>query len=263
TDVIASRCLRWVHLTSAGYTRYDREEVRAALGQRGGMMTNSSSVYADPCAQHVLAFMLAHNRRLPSAIDAQRSGGDWAYPALRPTARVLSGQSVLLVGFGAIGRRLADLLAPFGAAILAVRRHPTGTEPVPTVSVDRLNASLPQADHVVNLLPSAAGTEKMFDAGRFALMHPKAAFYNVGRGDTVDQDALLEALTCGRLAAAYLDVTSPEPLPRNHPLWNAPNCVITPHIAGGVQDEPQRLVDHFLANFARFVAGEPLHDRII
>jgi phosphoglycerate dehydrogenase-like enzyme len=94
-------------------------------------------------------------------------------------------------------------------------------------------------------------------------MKPGAIFYNIGRGTTVDQAALAEALGSGRLSAAYLDVTDPEPLPPEHPLWTTPNCVITPHTAGGHSDEWDRLVDHFLANLRRHEAAEPLLDRVI
>ena len=94
-------------------------------------------------------------------------------------------------------------------------------------------------------------------------MKPGAVFYNIGRGTTVDQDALGEALRSGRLRAAYLDVTDPEPLPPEHPLWTTPNCVITPHTAGGHDNEWTRLVQHFLANLRRHEAGQPLLDRVI
>ena len=115
----------------------------------------------------------------------------------------------------------------------------------------------------MNILPAAAGTEGYFDAGRLAKMKPGAIFYNIGRGTTVDQAALRSALESGRLAAAYLDVTDPEPLPPDHPLWSAPNCYITPHTAGGHRQEVERLAAHFLNNLKRFEAGEPLADRVI
>ena len=261
-DLIASTRVRWAHLTTAGSTRYDRDDLRAALRGRGAVLTNSSAVYADPCAQHVLAFMLAHVRRLSPAMEMQRRR-IWDYDALRPAARVLSGQNVVIVGFGAIGRRLAELLVPFGARVSAVRRTVRGDEPVRVVGEDQLNDLLSEANHVANVLPASGSTQKLFDAGRFARMRRGAAFYNVGRGSTVDQDALLEALSDGRLSAAYLDVTSPEPLPPEHPLWTAPNCYITPHLAGGMQAEASQLVRHFAANLGRFVRGESLGDRVI
>ena len=115
---------------------------------------------------------------------------------------------------------------------------------------------------MVNLLPASESTEKLFDQELFAAFKPGARFYNGGRGATVDQDALLANLESGHLSAALLDVTDPEPLPPEHALWSAPNCVITPHSAGGHHDEHDRLVDHFLANLARFEAGEALDDRV-
>ena len=98
---------------------------------------------------------------------------------------------------------------------------------------------------------------------RFAAVRPGAIFYNVGRGGTVDQHALLGALESGKLGAAYLDVTVPEPLPADHPLWTAPRCYITPHTAGGHSDEHERFVAHFIENLQRYTAGEPLLDRVI
>ena len=119
---------------------------------------------------------------------------------------------------------------------------------------------VPRGRHVVDLLP--ASTRPILDAARLAHVRADAVIYNVGRGSTIDQDALLDALSNGRLAAAYLDVTSPEPLPPEHPLWHAPNCYVTPHTAGGHVDENERLVEHFVTNLARLLSGKPLLDRI-
>jgi phosphoglycerate dehydrogenase-like enzyme len=255
--------LGWIHLSSAGYTPFDRADVRDALGGRGAQLTTSSGVFAEPCAQHALALMLAEARRLPPAIVAQARDQAWRKGELRRSSVLLLDQRVLLVGFGAIGRRLVQLLAPFGLDVHAVRRQPAGDEPVPVHDVARLEALLADADHVLDLLPGNAGTERFFGAARFAAMKRGAVFYNIGRGTTVDQAALREALLGGRLRAAYLDVTDPEPLPPEHPLWSTPGCVITPHTAGGHADEPQRLVAHFLDNLARYRRGEPLRDRVV
>jgi phosphoglycerate dehydrogenase-like enzyme len=103
----------------------------------------------------------------------------------------------------------------------------------------------------------------MIDGKCFAAMKPGAVFYNVGRGTTVNQAALIAALESGQVGAAYLDVTEPEPLPPDHPLWAAPNCFITPHVAGGHQDEDAHLVRHFVSNLRRFEAGEPLVDVVM
>jgi phosphoglycerate dehydrogenase-like enzyme len=260
-QVIESRRIKWLHLSTAGYTKYDRQDLRDALAARGAIATNSSNVYADPCAEHVLSFMLAMGRQLPQAIELQRQQR-WDFAALRPRVGLLEGDHVLIVGFGAIGARLAELLQPLRVKLTGVRRKPRGDERIPVVPMEQLDELLPVADQVVNLLPNAKGVERLFNAERFGRMKRGARFYNVGRGDTVDQTALRQALESGHLGCAYLDVTSPEPLPSDNPLWTAPNCWITPHVAGGAQDEQHRLVRHFLANFARFRQGQPLVNRI-
>jgi phosphoglycerate dehydrogenase-like enzyme len=255
--------LKWIQLTSAGYTRYDRADLREALRSRGVIFSNSSSVFAEPCAEHVLAFMLAHARAIPQSVQNQLGPRAWPIERLRSQCRVLSGQSVLMLGFGAIARRLCELLGPFGVSIQAVRQKPRGDEPVRVFAISELEKLLPAADHVIDILPFRKSTERFVDAKKFAAMKSGAVFYNIGRGGTVDQDALLAALKNGPISAAFLDVTDPEPLPPEHPLWAAPNCYITPHIGGGRIDEFDRAVDHFLANFKRFQSNAPLLDRII
>jgi phosphoglycerate dehydrogenase-like enzyme len=262
-QIIASPKLNWVHLTTAGYTRYDRDDLREALKARGGVLTNSSSVYDEPCAQHVLAFMLALSRQLPQCVTVQNSVRDWRYAEHRRNSFLLRGQSVLILGFGAIARRLVEMLAPFQMDIKAIRRTVTGREPVSVHAMDGVDPLLPHADHVINILPASASTEQFMNATRFEAMKPGSIYYNIGRGTTTDQLALLKHLQSGKLAAAYLDVTDPEPLPPDHPLWTAPNCHITPHTAGGHRDEFHRLVQHFLDNLQRYEQGQKLRDRII
>jgi phosphoglycerate dehydrogenase-like enzyme len=257
-DLLASNATKLMHITSAGYTRYDTPEILNFLKQRNIAFANSSSVYDSPCAEHALAFILAHNRRLGPSLHA----GTWTYQELRPQTRILEGQNILIVGYGAIGERLAELLEPFRCTVRGLRREPKGVERIPCYRISELSSQLGWADHVVNILPLNASTDRMFGAEQFLSMKPGATFVNIGRGDTVDQDALLTALDTG-LGAALLDVVSPEPLPETHPLWSAPKCWITPHIAGGLQEESQCLLDHFVANFKRFLANEPLVDRIV
>lgn len=262
-SLLSAPKLKWAHLTSAGWDRYDRDDLRASLRARGAALTNSSSVYEDPCAQHALAMILAQCRQLAASVENQRSDKGWPANAIRRASRLLTGQKVLILSFGAIARRLVDLLIPFDCDVVAVRRKPTGEEPVKTVAESELDQYLPHADHVVSVLPGGGATKAFMSAERFALMNREAAFYNIGRGSTVDQPALLQALQSHRIAAAWLDVTDPEPLPADHPLWTAPNCHITPHTVGGHHDEFHRLVRHFLANFERFTRGQQLADRVI
>lgn len=255
--------LQWVQLTSAGYTRYDRPDVKRALSDRSATLTNSSSVYADPCAQHALAFMLTQARQIPASFREQDGEKGWCTELFRPATVRLHDQTVLLVGYGAIGRRLTQLLAPFPLTLQGLRRSPTGQEPIPTRSIDHLDSLLPTADYVINLLPQTSDNDHLFNEPRFSLMKPGAIFINIGRGTTVDQTALANALNTGHVGSAYLDVTDPEPLPPSHPLWTTRNCVITPHTAGGFQEEHGALVKHFLANLDRFETSEELFDRVL
>jgi phosphoglycerate dehydrogenase-like enzyme len=261
--IITAQKLKWAHLTSAGYERYDRADLRTALSTRGGILTNSSSVYEEPCAEHVVAMMYALARQLPASIVNQQGPKAWPANLLRRQSRLLTGQTALLLSFGAIARRVVELLAPFRMNLIALRRNPTGKEPIKTIAQSQLDSILPTSDHVLNILPGSQSTKGFFSAQRLAQMKKGAIFYNIGRGQTVDQDALIQSLRSGHLAAAYLDVTDPEPLPPDHPLWTTPNCHITPHTAGGHEDEFVRLVRHFLDNLRRFDDGVELRDRVI
>jgi len=254
--------LRWVQISSAGFTRFDDPEFRAHAAGRDLIVTNSSSVFDEPCAQHVLAFILAQARRLPASLDAQRGERSWESLPQRARCRLLRNQMILLLGYGSIAERLTELLAPFEVRVVGLRRKPTGLEKVKIITEEELSGALAEADHVVNILPDSSSTSGFLDAAKFAAMKPEAIFYNIGRGTTIDQGAIQSALECGHLSAAYLDVTDPEPLPPDHPLWTAPNCFITPHIGGGHQEEHLDLVRHFARNFERFHACSPLLDRI-
>lgn len=260
--LMSSTRLGWVHVSSAGYTSFDRDDFRDFLQNRGAQMSNSSDVFAEPCAQHVLAMMLADARQLLPAYKSQLSDQAWQSGERRAGSYLLNGR-VLILGFGAIARRLVELLAPFDLNISALRRHPTGDEGIPIVDEDEVERALGEADHVVNILPDSDSTRGWMNSARFAQMKRGARFYNIGRGATVDQSALLHALQSGALEMAYLDVTDPEPLPNDHPLWSAPNCFITPHTAGGHKGEDERLVRHFLRNLRAFERGEALVDRVV
>ena len=247
--------LRWIEVTTAGFTRFDREDFREALVRRRAAFTNSSSVFAEPCAQHALAMMLALARQLLPSHRDQLTDRPWRFVERRADSRLLNGQTVLLLGYGAIGRRVAELLAPFRMKIYAVRRKAYSEPGVHIISEERLSSVMAEADHVINVLPDNPTTLNYVNARRLGWCKRGARFYNVGRGTTVDQNALIQALEAWRLGAAYLDVMEPEPLPPSHPLWDAPNCFITPHTAGGRHDQDEALVRHFLANFAAFVRG--------
>jgi len=255
--------LKWIQISSAGFTRYDTPEFREFVRERGIVVTNSSEVYSQACAEHVFSFMLANSRMLPQALASRAPNGSPEWSGLRSGSCSLHGQSAVILGYGVIAKHLVKLLAPFEMCITAMRRTPRGDEGLPVVTAEGLSAALAEADHVINILPDNAASRGFVNDGLFSAMKTGAVFHNIGRGTTVDQDALVRALRSGKLSAAWLDVTEPEPLPDEHPLRHEKNCFITPHIAGGHHAEDETLVRHFLENFRRFLAGEPLVDRIM
>lgn len=258
-----SEKLKWLHLSTAGFTRYDTPEFRAMAAARGLIVTNSSSVYAAACAEHVFAFMLAQSRLLPASLVSQTGNGSEEWFQLRNGSVSLRGQHVVILGYGGIATELVKLLAPFAMQITAMRRQPRGDEGIPTVTASGLAAALATADHVINILPDNAASQNFVDATLLAQMKPGVVFHNIGRGTTVDQQALLDVLRSGHVAAAWLDVTVPEPLAADHPLRHQPNCHITPHIAGGHPDETGTLIRHFLRLLESYQHNRPMHDRIM
>jgi phosphoglycerate dehydrogenase-like enzyme len=256
--------VQWMEVTTSGYTRYDTPEFKEAFRDRGGVFTCAAEVFADPCAQHVLAMMLALGRNILPSHESQLTDRAWAYEKRRYDSVLLTGQTVLMLGYGAIGRRLTELFAPFGMKLIAVRRQTRSERGVKIISEENLSSALAEADHVVNILPDNASTRDYVNPRRLACCRPDANFYNVGRGATVDERALIDALERGKLAAAYLDVFTEEPLPPVHPFWTTKNCYVTPHTAGGRRDQDEALVKHFLANLERFTRGaEGMTGRIV
>jgi phosphoglycerate dehydrogenase-like enzyme len=176
--------------------------------------------------------------------------------------RLLAKETILIVGYGAIGRRLAELLTPFAVRVIGYRRTPQPATKVQVVGPEQLSSALAEADHVINILPESTETRRFFDAERLQLIKEGARYYTIGRGTTTDQEALAHTLESGHLSAAYLDVTDPEPLPPDHPLWSARHCYITPHTGGGHADESFRIVEHFVHNLQRYERGEELINRV-
>lgn len=263
-DCFAYNNVQWIEVTTSGYTRYDTPEFKETFRARGGVFTCAAEVFADPCAQHVLAMMLALGRSLLPSHEAQLTERAWAYEKRRYDSVLLTGQTVLMLGYGAIGRRLTELLAPFGMKLIAVRRQTRSERGVKIISEENLSSALGEADHVVNILPDNASTSGYVNARRLGCCRPQTKFYNVGRGKTVDESALIDALERGKLASAYLDVFTEEPLPPSHRFWTTKNCFVTPHTAGGRRDQDEALVRHFLANLARFTRNaEGMTGRIV
>lgn len=255
--------LRWVQINSAGYADYDCEDLKRHFKKNGIILTNSSAVYDEPCAEHLLAMILSFARALPFAHDAQRQDQSWQKQKLQPKLHLLAGQTALILGFGAIGRRLAEILKPLKMNLIGIKRTVRGDEPIRVFAESQVDQLIPEANHIINILPANNGTIKFLSAERLGMLKSGAFIYNIGRGSTIDQKALIEELKSGRIAGAYLDVTDPEPLPPENPLWQMPNCFITPHIAGGYMGEKSAQVNHFVNNLRYFEGCENLTDQIL
>jgi phosphoglycerate dehydrogenase-like enzyme len=236
--------LRLVQLMSAGAERV----IPHIPG--GVTLCNARGAHDPAVAEWIMAVILAQVRGLPTFTRAQQAA-TW-----RPTAgEPLAGQTVLIVGYGSIGVAVERLLAPFGVTVERVaRRARQGVS-----SVDDLPGLLPQADIVILLVPVTPATVQLADARFLGLMHDHALLVNAARGAVVDTDALLAELTAGRLRAA-LDVTDPEPLPPAHPLWSAPDLLLTPHVAGLSTRTIPRARAIVRDQLARYAAGEPLRN---
>ena len=252
--------LRWLHAASAGIDHFDL----TAITGRGLAMTNSRGVHSANIAEHVLGMMIALTRRFPRLMraQAQREWRDWE---THREVGELQGQTLLLVGLGEIGRAVAERAAAFGMRIVAVRHRsdaevPSGVSAV--FSRDQLTDALAEADHVVLALPDTPHTRGMFDAAAFAAMKPGARIYNVGRGPVIDTAALVAALETGHLGGAGLDVTEPEPLPADSPLWGMENVLITAHTSGATPHYWERQLPLLMENIRRWQRGEPLRNRV-
>jgi phosphoglycerate dehydrogenase-like enzyme len=210
-------------------------------------------VHDAPVADWVMAVILAMHRRLPEFIENQRRAAWIRTDDDEFDARDLEGQSVVIVGHGSIGRALAARMEPFGMRVTGIAQH-AREDALPTSALPEL---LPHADVVVDLLPLTPATEKFVNRDFLVRLKPGALFVNAGRGRTVDTQALLAELQAGRIRAA-LDVTDPEPLPSDHPLWHAPNTLITPHVGGNVPGWQERAYRLAGDQIRRYVAGEPL-----
>lgn len=262
-DLLAHPNVRSFHIASASYTRYDRTELTQHFSRSGRTLTNTSQVFAEPCAQHVLAMMLAFARQLPQSAQTQVIDRAWHYDERREGSKLLNHQNVVILGFGAMAKRPVQLLAPFEVHIGALRRCSIKTRGVTALTSRSLPLALGRADHVINILPDKPATRGFASRSLLRRVKKGAIFYNIGRGATVDQPALLRALQSRRLGGAYLDVVSPEPLPPTHPLWKARNCFITPHTGGEHLDEQERLVTHFISLFREYHRTGYIKSRIV
>ncbi len=251
-DAIAAAgpALKWVSTLYAGLDAFPLDLLR----ERGVMVTNGAGINAIAVAEYAVMGVLVAAKRLDEVIRAH-DRREW--PADAPGKVELAGTRALVIGYGAIGRLVGARLAAFGVAVTGVTR--SGRDG--TLTPDAWGPRLGEFDWVILTAPSTNDTKALLGAAEFAAMKPSAWLVNVARGDVVDQEALLAALHARTIGGAFLDTVLPEPLPPEHPLWSAPNTLITMHLSGRSQTQMfQRSAALFLENLTAFRAAKPMRN---
>jgi phosphoglycerate dehydrogenase-like enzyme len=254
--------LRWIHCTAAGVAQLMYPELR----ESSILITNASGVHAIPMAEHVVGMMVALAHDFPGAMRNQLCSR-WAQQEMwdgpsRPVE--LFGRVALLVGFGAVGRTVAERLRPFGVTVWAVTRSGNADPALAAraFSAAELEAALPGADFVVLAAPETPETRHMIGERQLALMKRSAFLLNVARGSLIDETALIAALLRRASAGAALDVTAEEPLPPSSPLWSLENILITPHTSGISIQLWEREGELLLDNLEHWFSGRPLRNLV-
>lgn len=254
----AARQLRWIQSPSAGV---DYLGQLPELVESDVVVTNTRGAHGPSIAEHVFALLLSFTRGIPACIGWKQQkhwGRTEGYRALRE----IKGATIGIIGFGAIGRSVAQRAAAFEMNVLAIDAQPvTGTPHVAEVwRASRLHDLLAQSDVVVVSAPYTPETHHLIDAAALAAMKPDAYLIVVSRGGIVDEEALATAMRGGKLAGAALDVAEHEPLPAASPLWDIPNVILTPHLAGASSQKERRCVEILRDNVVRYANGEPLQN---
>lgn len=243
--------LRWIQLLTAGYETLQNHGVPDRV-----MVSNAGDAWSPAVAEHVMTLLLTMVKRVPDIVDNHRNHGwERGYSAQMVS---LDGMTLVIVGYGSIGRAVAARARPFGMRVIGLSRSarpdPGADEVLPMTA---LHDALGQADAILLSLPLSNETRHLMNRDSFAACKKGALLVNIARGDLIDNAALIEALQSGRIGGAGLDVAAPEPLPSDNPLWDAPNLIVSPHVAGssGVRGR-ERLAGFVSANVQRFLAGE-------
>lgn len=248
--------LQWFHVPNAGVDH----PVFGALLARGVVLTTSAGASAAAVAHSVLAAVLAFARGLPQWLKAQQLK---RWQRLGEQRRDLEGQTMVVVGLGAIGREVARLAKAFGLRVIAVRTRALSDPLVDAcIPLEAIDTVLSQADWLVLACPLTERTRGLIDRDRLRRLPARAHLINVARGAIVDEQALAEALCEGQLAGAYLDVFTEEPLPESSPLWELENVIVSPHDAAGAAGNRHRVSELFLDNLQRWLAGKELRNRV-
>ncbi|MDO8364333.1 MAG: D-2-hydroxyacid dehydrogenase [Actinomycetota bacterium] len=252
-SVLGAPNLQWLHMFAAGT---DDPVFRRVLA-KGSRLTHSAGASATPIAHTVIMQTIALCRGTHTLAKAQHERR-WAE---RDVADV-EGRTMGIIGLGSIGSEVARLARHFGIRVIGLRRTPSGDEPCEAWPTERLHELLPLVDDLVLTAPLTDETRDMIGATELALLPQGAHVINVGRGQLIDEPALVAALQSGHLGGAALDVFVVEPLPADSPLWDLPNVIVTPHSAGGTPLAARRAADVFTTNLGHFVRGEPLINEV-
>lgn len=253
-----STTLKWIQLNSAGADAYAKPGVLPA----GALLTNASGAYGLAISEHMLGMVLEIQKKLYLYRDNQKAG------LWRDEGAVTSvyGSVTLVVGLGDIGGEFARRMKALGSYVIGVKRTPgKKTEWLDELyTMDELDALLPKADIISLSLPQTPDTYHLMNEERLKTLKSSAILINVGRGSAIDTDALVHVMKQGHLNGVGMDVTDPEPLPETHPLWNIPNAVITPHVAGyyHLQETLERIRGIAMRNLAHYLAGEPMENLV-
>lgn len=258
---LAAKKIKWIQSPSTGV---DYFLTIPELVDGDVLLTNARGTHGVCLAESTLGMILAFTRGIRDSVRHQQRR-EWIQRQVRPRLVELTGSTMGIVGFGTIGRALAERAQAFGVRIIAADLYPVDKPDYVAElwNTDRLGDLLSESDYVVVTVPYTPENQGLIGAEQMALMKPTAMLLGVSRGGIIDQVALVQALRGKHLAAAALDVFRPEPLPADSELWDVENLLITPHIAGGTQFEGQYVLDIFYENLARFLRGDlPLRNQV-
>ena len=243
--------LRWIHWAGAGVDAAVFPELAASEVQ----LTNARGVFDLPMAEWVLGMIICFAKEIPQSLEFQAQA-EWKHRI----TEMVAGKRALVIGVGSIGRAVGRLLRAAGMEVEAIGRSARngGADFGHIYAIDELHARLPGADYVVLITPLTEQTRNLFGAAEFAAMATHARFINIGRGALVVEADLIAALHEGQIAGAALDVFVEEPLPPESPFWDAPNCLVSPHMSGDYAEYEAAMADQFMANWARYLSAEPL-----
>lgn len=248
--IAAAKNLKWLNSIYAGVEHFPLDQLKA----QKTLLTNGAGLNSAPIAEFATMMMLSAAKRTDVILDNQRQQNWLETP---PGTAEIDDSKALIIGYGGIGQQIAKKLAGFDVAVTAVRRSASDDPAI--IGLDEWRARLGEFDWIFLSAPATDETQHLLGADEFSAMKSSAWLINVARGSLIDQSALLDALNNKSIGGAVLDVTDPEPLPQNHPLWDAPNCMITMHLSGQAQTRMfQRAAGRFVENLKRYQSGEEM-----